>query len=497
MQTMNFMDSMFFFIESAQTPMHVTPLLVLKPDPEHREGFGVSLYRKLQSKTTVVAPFNWRPRFSLTGKHRWQEVAVDLGYHLRFAAVPAPGRQAQLNELICRIQSQPLDRTRPLWELYVIDGMSDGTVVLYMKLHHALFDGTRINGYARKMLTQSPVHNDWVPIWQHEVYAPQPEAPSSGRLRTSLEALGNTLTQARMLPQAMRLGARVFGGALGMLPKRSKTPLTAPRSVLNTTPARGRSFASQQWSLERVRAIGKLTGASFNDIILTCGDMALQRYLSRNHRLPDKPLVVLMPMNVRQPGDMTSNNQFVPGLVELQPPELLPLPRLKRIQAAATDTKNEIREFSPALYEKYGVLMQAVSMIAGKYGLESKLPASSNLVISTVPGLAEVRYLMGAEVVQVAPMSALPPGQCLNISAYTYNGKVCLGFLGCRKVLPDIGLLANDMDRALDELELAALTQPKTSLFDRYLPHLANKRVSLHSNPEGVILKQRQSTGVR
>ncbi|WP_084144303.1 wax ester/triacylglycerol synthase family O-acyltransferase [Ferrimonas kyonanensis] len=497
MQTMNFMDSMFFFVESAQTPMHVTPLLVLQPDAEHREGFALTLYRKLQGKTDVVAPFNWRPRFSLTGKHRWQEVAVDLGYHLRFAAVPAPGRQAQLNELICRIQSQPLDRTRPLWELYVIDGMSDGTVVLYLKLHHALFDGARINGYAQNMLTRSPDHSDWVPIWQHQVHAPRPDVPASGRLKTALESLDNTLTQARMLPQAIRLGARVVGGALGLVPSGAKTPLTAPRSILNTTPASGRSFATQQWSLARVKAIGKLTGASFNDIILTCGDMALQRYLKRNHSLPDKPLVVLMPMNVRQPGDMISNNQFVPGLVELQPPELLPLPRLRRIQSAARDTKNEIREFSPSLYEKYGVLIQAVSMIAAKYGLESKWPASSNLVISTVPGLEQTRYLMGAEVVQIAPMSALPPGQCLNISAYTYNGKVCLGLLGCRKVLPDIGLLASDMQRALDELELAALTQPKTSMFDRYLPHLVNKRVSLHPNQEGVILESRQPSGVR
>ncbi|TKB47350.1 wax ester/triacylglycerol synthase family O-acyltransferase [Ferrimonas sediminicola] len=470
MSKMNLMDSLFFLVESNQTPMHVTPMMVIRPDDQHKPDFALRLYQTLLGKQPVESPFNWRPRLSLTGNPRWEAVPVELDYHVRLSAVPAPGRRAQLNELLCRLQSQPLDRSRPLWELYIIDGMSDGTVVLFMKLHHALFDGVGLNRYAKAMLTRTPDHHDWTPIWQH----PAPDRKSMaapGFVKSAVAALSGAAGQSKLLPEAMRLGARLCGRALGVRHGVTRVPFTAPRSLFNRTPASGRSFASLTVPLKRIKEIGARAGASFNDVILTACDMALNRYLEERRITLDKPLVVMMPMSVRESGQLNANNQFVFGLVELSRGQLMPLQRLNRIRRAAMTTKNEIRHFSAELYQKYGVAIQALSLLAGRVGLERKVPASSNLVISTVPGPQEPRYIMGARVLEVSPMSALPPGQSLNITSYSFDGKVCLGFLGCRKVLPDIGMLATYLERALDELELAVLTQPM-SLFDLYRPDL-------------------------
>ncbi|WP_417347082.1 wax ester/triacylglycerol synthase family O-acyltransferase [Ferrimonas sp.] len=470
MPKMNLMDSLFFLVESNQTPMHVTPMMVLQPDEEHRSDFALRLYQTLLGKQPVEAPFNWRPKLSITGNHRWEEVPVELDYHVRLSAVPAPGRRAQLNELLCRLQSQPLDRSRPLWELYIIDGMNDGTVVVFMKLHHALFDGVGLNRYAQTMLTRTPDHEDWTPIWQYPAKARKPmEAP--GFVKTAVAALSGAAGQSKLLPEAMRLGARLCGRALGVRQGVTKVPFTAPLSMFNRTPASGRSFASLTVPLKRIKEISARAGASFNDVVLTACDMALNRYLEERRVKLDKPLVVMMPMSVRDSGQLNANNQFVFGLVELSKGQLMPLQRLNRVRQAAMTTKNEIRHFSAELYQKYGVAIQGLSLVAGRIGLERKVPASSNLVISTVPGPQDRRYVMGARVTEVSPMSALPPGQSLNITTYSFDGKVCFGFLGCRKVVPDIGMLAAYLDRALDELELSVLTQP-ISLFDLYRPDL-------------------------
>ena len=195
-------------------------------------------------------------------------------------------------------------------------------------------------------------------------------------------------------------------------------------------------------------------------------------------------------MSVRDSGQLNANNQFVFGLVELSKGQLMPLQRLNRIRQAAMTTKNEIRHFSAELYQKYGVAIQGLSLVAGRIGLERKVPASSNLVISTVPGPQEPRFVMGARVTEVSPMSALPPGQSLNITTYSFDGKVCFGFLGCRKVIPDIGMLAAYLDRALDELELSVLTQP-ISLFDLYRPDL--KGEPLAQEAEAILPEKRMS----
>ncbi|MBY5993468.1 wax ester/triacylglycerol synthase family O-acyltransferase [Ferrimonas balearica] len=459
MANLSLLDLGFVLFESDSTPLHISGLVMLTPPEGEEAEFGRRLVERLWASGPVEAPFNRVLDLSVTRLPRWRPApAVDLGYHVRHSRLPGPGDQHQLLELISRIHSYRLDRSRPLWELWVIDGLASGEVALVVKIHHALADGVRAAQLFARCCAESP-EQFTRPFWM-------------GNDDTDVTALAKRESLLSGLLQSSGLVRRQIGASIGLAklagklalnwlnlqPTRLKVPFTAPRTPFNISPDRARTVALADLPLRRFSRIAKLTGTTANDVMLTVCDMALQRYLQVHNWSSSKPLVALMPINLRRPGEEpVACNKITLGLVELGRSEDSPLVRLGSIRDGTEGVKQEALELSGDAYYQYSIIINALALTAGRLGLHHYLPPATNMLISNVPGPTRPLYFMGAQVSQMFPLSLLLPGQTLNITLLSYAGQMHFGLVCCRRSLPGFEAIADYLRDALTELEQATL----------------------------------------
>lgn len=457
MTSLSIMDTAFVWFESDDTPMHVTGLVLLRPPKRQLGQFARRLYGHMLSFPEVVAPFNWRLSVSYHNLPQWLPCErVVLADHIGLELLPEPGDRAQLMQLIGRFHSRPLDRSRPLWQLLLVDGMADGCVAVALKMHHALADGVRASGLFTRCMSTS-ARGPFRPFWQHplsEDEGHQGDVSEQGMVAGWLDAVSKLSKEVLTLPGLLRLGSRLALKALHLGDSPLATPFTAPRTPLNQRTGGGRSICVGRFPLASFRQIGRLTGASLNDVALAVCDIALNRYLADHGWRPTKPLVALMPISLRRPGDLASAcNKMSIGLVEMGAADDSPIERLAAIQRSSGGVKQEALSMSPAAYVNYSILVNAAALLGGKLNLHGVVPPASNLIISNVPGAKQPLYLMGARMTEVYPLSLLLPGQSLNITLYSYDGAVHFGLVGSNDALPHFEWMAEYLVEALSGLE--------------------------------------------
>lgn len=223
---------------------------------------------------------------------------VDLGYHARRSALPAPGRVRELLELTSRLHSNLLDRHRPLWETHVIEGLRDGRFAIYSKMHHALVDGVSGLTLMRQPMTTDPIEGKlrtaWSPATQHTAIK---------RRRGRLQQLGGMLgSVAGLAPSTLRLARSA------LIEQQLTLPFGAPHTMLNVAVGGARRCAAQSWPLDRVKAVKDAAGVSLNDVVLAMCAGALREYLDDNDALPDTPLVAMVPVSLRTDRDSVGGN---------------------------------------------------------------------------------------------------------------------------------------------------------------------------------------------
>src|SRR5687768_7694205 len=259
-------DSMFLLAESRDQPMHVGGLQVFSPPEGAGPDFLLDLYRSVLTQREMTSLFRRRARRSLGSLGQWTwtlDDDVDLEYHVRHSALPRPGRVRELFALVSRLHGTPLDRHRPLWEAHLIEGMADGRFAIYTKLHHAMMDGISALKLLERSLSKDPKSLNQPPPWSPALRPEQPPAESSSLLSLPLDAL-------RALPSAVRTGLDVagLGPALARYAAEVlREPTTgylgqAPRTILNRPITGARRFAGQSYDLDRVRRVGKGSGAT-------------------------------------------------------------------------------------------------------------------------------------------------------------------------------------------------------------------------------------------
>jgi diacylglycerol O-acyltransferase / wax synthase len=441
-------DSLYLFAESRDHPMHVGGLSLYKPPEGAGPDFVRNFAEALAANDPIQPTFRKRPaRLVGTDLLAWtHDDEIDIDYHVRHLALPAPGRVRDLFELTSQLHATMLDRRRPLWEAYVVEGLNDGRFAVYIRVHHSLIDGAAAAKLLERAMSADPEDAEVRAMWSIPDLERPPAEGSS-----LLGSLGKIAGSVAGLPSSTLKLAR---GAL--FEQQLTLPFAAPRTMFNVKIGGARRFAAQSWMLERVLRVKKAAEVTFNDAVLAMCAGALRYYLLERDALPDTPLIALVPVSLRPAGDTgSSGNKVGAILCNLATDVEDPAERIEVISAAMRGNKDVLAE----LPRSQVVALSAMSIVplglGDLPGFVSSTPPPFNLVISNVPGPAEEMYHGGARLDGNYPLSHLTHGQALNMT-FTNNGdKLDFGLVGCRRSTPHLQRLLAHLESSLQDLEQA------------------------------------------
>ena len=467
MKKLGGMDASFLYMETPQTPMHVASLSIV----ELPAGFKGSFYddykahlaRRLHLVPVLLKKLMQVP-WDIDHPVWVDDEDMDLAYHIRHLGLPRPGTMQQLEELVGRLHSNFLDRSRPLWEFYVIDGLAGNRVAIYIKIHHAAVDGGAGMALMHMMYDVSPV--------PRQVDPPPPKPEGKGSSPEGLALLGaaykNMLSQQvnaiTKIPDVLKAIASLVTPAIRTrsLQLKGLPTLSAPKTMLNTSITSQRAFTARSVSLAEAKAIAKKSETKLNDVVMAICAGALRRYLLEKQSLPNEPLIAFVPVSLREAGNADFNNQVSGMLVGLATDVDNPNERLKAIHAssvAAKDFTGKIKDATPRDFSLLGspLLLQGAIGLFNRSGLADHLRPPANVVISNVPGPQAPFYVAGAKVLTLYPVSIPAHGMALNMTVQSYMGALDFGLTACRRTVPGLTLMADYLVESLEELRAAVL----------------------------------------
>jgi len=442
------LDAVFLHLETKETPMHVASLMTFKLPDDAPRDFVRSLVQAYRAPVPLSRPWNVkliRVPFSGVAPAVAEDRGIDLDYHVQHAALPKPGGERELGELISYLHGQTLDRSRPLWTCHIIEGLEGKRFAIYIKIHHALTDG--INGIrmVSRSLAQSP-DGTWRAPWQAEMSPTQ-------RVMRSKQGGGEPLRISQW-PSIVRQAMHPIFNTQSAAAAPVMLPFQAPRTALNGPVTAARRVATQLLDLSRIQALAIKSNSSVNDVFLALCSSALRKHLSSQGALPNEALVAAVPISLREPG--VDGGNAVGFLWANLGSELAdPVDRLRAIRASMQASKNHLREMPQKARVYYTMLTMTPAIGAMLSGLGAKVRPPMNLTISNVPGPEQQLYLDGSELEAIYPISIPLQGQGLNITCISYAGFLAVGFTGSRDSLAKLQRIAVYTGEALDELESA------------------------------------------
>ena len=471
-------DTAWLFTDSHRTPMQVGMLATFRV-PADRPTFVADLVARWRENRTFAPPFSYLYR-SLPVP-TWSELEpddIDLDYHLRHSALPAPGSQRELGVLVSRLHSAKLDRRYPLWECHVIEGLEEDRWALYMKAHHSQVDGVGGIRLLRRSLSVDPDARDMLPPWAIGTRGPdQSGVPRESRAAgtattnattTALETTAHPAGPVERLAASVGAGvgagvevagslARTWGQSLtgiGVEPGRA-VPYRAPQTMFNGRIHTPRRFATQHYETDRLRRLARSAGVSLNDVFLGLCGGALRRYLTEQQALPATDLVANVPVSVRAGTEPGVGNAITFLYARLGTDIPDPVERLHAIRASTRRGSERLPQvYQPAL-DDYTAALMLPFVGQSVLGLGGRTRPAWNLVISNVPGPSETRYLDGSPMEELFPVSLLFNGQALNITGVSYDQGFNIGYTGCRDSIPSLQRIAVYSGEELERLEQA------------------------------------------
>ena len=452
------LDSIFLMGETNETLMHVASMLHFTLPSDAGPQFLPDLVAHLRA-AAGEPPWNLRLQTRMLLRQpvpRWvPDEEFDIDYHVRHSALPSPGGERELGVLVSRLHSNPLDFRRPPWELHVIEGLRGNRFAAYIKIHHSLVDGFTGMRLLERGLSTSPDEREHPFFFsltkpQRTPRQADPVGDFSTILRGLASSVGTTPAVAKALVETeLRRGQKAT---------RAVTSYQAPSSILNSRVGRARRFATQQYELERLRAIARARGATLNDVLMAICAGGLRRFLADLQELPPRPLIAFIPVNVRPKESQGGGNAVGATLVSLATDIEDPLARLAAITASSRAAKARMRGMSADAVMAYSALLLApagLQVAKAMSGLPLPVPTTLNVCISNVPGPKDVLFWRGARLEATYPVSIPGHSMALNITAHSYAGDLDIGFVGDREALPHLQRLAVHTGEALDELEAA------------------------------------------
>ncbi len=457
MRRMQGLDTAMFEAETPTMHLHVVGVLVLDPATAPPGWGHDTVVDLLRERIHLLPPLRWRAVTVPGGidQPRWiEDPDFDLRHHVHHVTLDAPGDGEALARVVGGIAGVPLDRSRPLWEMHVVDGAADGSVALVAKLHHAFMDGGAGSELLSSLFDLTPEpepvpepDEPWTPdVVPHPLWL---LGASAGGALTKLGRIpGASVATARGVVAATRRrldGTPSAGGLMG-----PSTPINGPLSA-------DRAVAFTQCSLAQVKRTRAAFGVTVNDVMLAAVTTALRDELLERGALPDRPLVAMMPISERSDGELEFSNRTAAVAVALPVHVEDPVERLRAVHELALDAKHRHATRGVGALEDWltlvpPALVRAVARTITEAKLARFLPPAFNLVLSNIPGPPIPLHLAGARVTHLYPMGPLFEGVGINVTLLSQGDTIDIGVLSCPDLVDDPGRVGRRFLAALDDL---------------------------------------------
>lgn len=476
------LDAGFLYLETPRSPTHIASVQMLELDGQDLDQFVHRVKQQFLSRLDLVPYFTRRLRdvpFGLDHPE-WEDVEhFDINDHIHTYRVPAPGGRAQLEAAVAEVHARPLDRSKPLWDLWIFTGLEGGKAALYNRSHHACIDGVsgQLAVFGMMDTDANALPIDSLPE-QFDRPTKRTSAASAlvgavenvlaSMIRQSVASLGRTESM-------LRLSQRMLDPSRGLGPAWRGAPATR----FNCAVSGERTYATGEVSLQTVKDLAVQTGGTVNDVFLAICGGGLRRYLTRHGELPAETLLAGCPVSLRKPGDQSLNNQVTMMAVPLATDVADPRDRVKAIARGANAAKSLIAD-AAEMFEFDPVAPGLPALMSGAIGLAERtglvgLPVQRvpfNVVVSNVPGPKQAHYLCGARVLTHYPVSIPAHSQAVNITVQSYDGRLFFAVTGCARALPDADRLRDDMLASLQRL-VAHSAASRASVGDLDAPQAA------------------------
>jgi diacylglycerol O-acyltransferase / wax synthase len=481
MKQLTGLDASFLYMETPTTFGHVNGLAFYQRPHADFDPY-TEVYRRFEVMVGKIEPLRRRiveVPLGLDHPYWIDDPDFDLAYHVRHIGLPPPGAADQMGEQVARIIGRPMDRTRPLWEVYVIEGLGDDRWAMLTKFHHATVDGAA--GVMMLNLITDPSPNgrpeEAPEPWVGEPLPPRQELFAKSLRSAVASPVKGVQLQLRLAQQLAESAGLTNVGAMANKARRAivdiakqeerprtsqeervKLPLTpAPPTPWNKTITAHRRFAMRGTSLENFKALRVATGATINDIVMACCAGALRNYLIKHDALPDKPLRAMVPVSIRTGNEEDPWTNRVSAIVaDLPTNEPDPVKRLQLCREAMNAAKRQF-ELVPADTLMQGaqaalpVVATAAMRLASRMRLADRVTLPANVVISNVPGPRDPLYFAGAKLENYIPVSIVTDGMGLNITVHSLGERIDFGLVAARELVPDLWDL---VDMHIDELDV-------------------------------------------
>ncbi|MES2993679.1 MAG: wax ester/triacylglycerol synthase family O-acyltransferase [Pseudomonadota bacterium] len=446
MDHLSSVDASFLHLETPETPMHVGSLMLFDLPKGYTGDYYDDVKALIAKRMHLCSIFHRKLAqmpFDLADPVWIDDDDIDLDYHVRSVTLRKPGSMAQLEALTARLHSSLLDRSRPLWEVYIIDGLADGRVAYYTKAHHSGIDGKAGVEMAKVFYDLSPEIRE-VPPPRRVRRADRYQLGVTELLRA---AASNSLKQyvkaGKLLPTAVKAIAaagKIVAARSKVKGERKLDLGMAPRTIFNTSITNQRSYTTMTLPLADVKALGRRVGGTVNTVVMAMCAGALRSFLLERDLLPKEALIAAVPVSLRSADDSSMNNQVSMIRVDLATDIADVAERFKAIHASSEAAKAVVRELKPVLGADMPItgspwLMSGMASLMGRSDLASRLPAMANVCISNVPGLPTTLYMAGARMANYYPVSIPNHGMSLNITVQSYAGLMEFGLTACRRTL--------------------------------------------------------------
>lgn len=468
-------DASFLYLETPEMPMHVAGLTYYELPKGFSGSFHEHFKKFFAGRVHLIPIFGMKlAQSALNLDHPgWVEADdLDLDYHIKGVVLPKPGSQQQLEELVAKMHAELMDRSKPLWQFTIIEGLEDGRAALYSKVHHAAVDGSSGMIITRALYDLTPE--------PRVVEPPKPKDPSrkpeARDLATQLTEMVSSVI--RQQQAAIRALPEVLGAvANAIAPEKDRnTPLkelfpnikfpkvhlVAPKTPFNVTVGNRRSYAARSLSLAEAKAIGKATGTKINDVVMAVCGGALRTYLAERKALPSGTLLAFVPISLRDANDTSINNQVSGMICPIGTDESDPVKRLKEIRDASSDAKELAGSVKSAVPQDYTFLgapmiINALMTLYGRFRAADWMISPANVTISNNAGPPVSLYCAGARVSALFPVSIPAHGVALNITVQSYCDQLDFGITADHAAVPDADRLADLLGVAMAELKAGVM----------------------------------------
>src|SRR3954466_4119485 len=457
MERLSGLDASFLYIESSTQPLHVCSILELDTSTVPGGYTFDRLRDELASRIGAIPELRAKladSQLNLDYPVWVDDDGFDLDRHLLRIELPAPGGRRELADVCGHIASSPLDRDRPLWEMWVIEGVADtdpragGLLAVMTKVHHAAVDGVSGANLFAQLCSAAP-----------DMPPPEPVEGAGGAGPMQIAAGGlmrfasRPWQLANLMPTTIATVLKTLGRARNGLTMAA--PFAAPATRFNTSVTADRNVALAQLNLDDVKKVKDRFGVTINDVVMALCASTLRWFLSDHGELPERSLVAMVPVSVHDRSDRPGHNQLSGVFCSLETHIADPAERLRAIARSDAAAKNHSSAISPTLLQDWAQLAaRAVFGSVFRIVADSPLFAHPvhNLIISNVAGPQAQLYFLGCEVEAMYPLGPLFHGCGLNVTAMSLNGKLNVGVVCCPELLPDLWRLVDDFDVALNEL---------------------------------------------